>query len=163
MFLLGISFGCQMQNTLVAVQAATRQREVAMATTVRNFFRNGGGVLGLAISGALKHTSMPRQFNYALTSQFPDETIDRFEDDPLSIAQAFPDPMDPLRIKAVNAYAESLRIVFLVFIPISALAFLVSIILPEYRLDRDEEGEPVRKRGIGSAIVEKFHAVSRRA
>lgn len=35
---LGIGFGCQMQNTLVACQSATRQKEVAMATGVRNFF-----------------------------------------------------------------------------------------------------------------------------
>lgn len=38
LLLLGVGFGCQMQNTLVACQSATRQREVAMATAVRNFF-----------------------------------------------------------------------------------------------------------------------------
>lgn len=38
MLILGIGFGCQMQCSLVACQSATRQEEVAMATSVRNFF-----------------------------------------------------------------------------------------------------------------------------
>lgn len=38
MLILGTGFGCQMQCSLVACQAATRQEEVAMATSVRNFF-----------------------------------------------------------------------------------------------------------------------------
>lgn len=45
MIVLGIGFGAQMQNTLVAAQASTHQKEVAMTTAVRNFFGNMDGVL----------------------------------------------------------------------------------------------------------------------
>lgn len=38
MLITGIGFGCQMQSSLVACQSATHQKEVAMATAVRNFF-----------------------------------------------------------------------------------------------------------------------------
>jgi len=41
LLILGIGFGCQLQNTLVACQSATRQREMAMATAVRNCFVSG--------------------------------------------------------------------------------------------------------------------------
>ncbi|PWZ01212.1 MFS general substrate transporter [Testicularia cyperi] len=141
MTILGVSFGCHMQCSLVACQSATTQDEVAMATSVRNFFRNTGGVLGLAISGCVLHASLPTNLDASLSRYLPVEMLVDVAEKPLLI-NTLP---HPFTTPASEAYVKSLNIVFLIFVPLSAVALLSALVLPEYRLERDQDGKPVRR------------------
>ena len=156
MLLLGIGFGCLMQCTLVASQACTSEKEVAFATSVRNFFRNGGGVIGLAASAAVKSSVMPGAFQRLFDGALPESTLMSFHNDPLSISQMFSDVKDPMRLLAIEAYGEALEIVFVVFIPLAALGLVTSIVLREYSLKRDPLGNPIRRHGWGTALKKRI-------
>ena len=178
MVILGVGFGCQMQCSLVAVQSATCQKEVAMATAVRNFFvsavscspylsrcsaltwnmagqRNSGGVVGIAVSGAVLHASLSSKLGTSLSSLVPHETIQQIQEHPLSLYE-LPSDLVP---SAVAGYVDALRLVFLIFIPMSALALLATFVLPEYSLDRDMQGEPVRHEMSSAHPYQLWYAI----
>lgn len=157
LLILGIGIGCQMQNTLVACQSATRQREVAMATAVRNFFRNIGGVVGIAVSGCIVHINLPAHFDTQLGFLIPDLTLDQIEEDPLLIYTLAPEYKQFTPV-LVDAYSQTFRLIFLLFIPISGLAALLVIFLPEYKLDRDSNGEPIKRQTMMADPISAFRA-----
>ncbi|KAL9938777.1 hypothetical protein V8E36_002496 [Tilletia maclaganii] len=144
MVILGTGFGMQMQNSLVAAQAATRQKDVAMTTAVRNFMRSIGGVLGIALSNCILYSTLPSLLESSAGDQIPPDTLIRLIDAPLEIYELPAQYADAIT-RIVDSYVRALSIVFLVFIPISVFSFLLWFVVPEYKLTRSAEGEPVRK------------------
>ncbi|KAK0526453.1 hypothetical protein OC842_005188 [Tilletia horrida] len=144
MVVLGTGFGMQMQNSLVAAQSATRQEDVAMTTAVRNFMRSIGGVLGIALSNCILYTTLPRFLSSSLDEQFPEELVTTIIDAPLEIYDLPPEFASNVP-GIIAAYVRSLKIVYLVFVPISLFSLLLWPIVPEYELTRSAEGEPVRR------------------
>jgi len=116
--------------------------------------------VGIAISGMIIHIDLPIKFDHLLGSQIPDSILDRIEDDPLhiySLNQDLRQYIPPL----VETYADTLRWVFLIFVPLSALSVVVVVFLPEYKLDRSLDGEPI-KRDISSCHPLHIMSVFRR-
>jgi hypothetical protein len=138
MLVLGMGIGGVMQVLVIIVQNGVPHSELGVATSGATFFRSIGGSFGTAIFGAifanvlvgdlarhLRGVSLPRGFSSAdatpaLLSHLP------------AVAHA----------GFVAGYAESIQTVFLVAVPIAALAFLATWLIPQVELQQWPSAEP---------------------
>ncbi len=151
MLVLGMGIGGVMQVLLIIVQNAVPHSELGVATSGATFFRSIGGSFGTAIFGAILHlhgAHLPAGFSSA------DATPALLKHLPAAIHQGF-----------VAGYAESIQTVFLVAVPIAALAFLFTWLIPQVELKKwsptgsvpgeqpqaDEALEPATGRGLPEA------------
>jgi EmrB/QacA subfamily drug resistance transporter len=130
MLVLGMGIGGVMQVLVIIVQNGVPHSELGVATSGATFFRSIGGSFGTAIFGAIfsnvlvgnlaKHlhgVSLPSGFSSA------DATPALLSKLPAAVHSGF-----------VAGYAESIQTVFLVAVPIAALAFLVTWLIPQVEL-----------------------------
>jgi hypothetical protein len=130
MFLLGAGLGGVMQVLVIIVQNGVPHSELGVATSGATFFRSIGGSFGTAIFGAifanvlvgnlashLHGVSLPAGFGSANVTP---AVLDRL---PAAVHAGF-----------VSGYAESIQSVFLIAVPIAALAFLATWLIPQVEL-----------------------------
>ncbi len=130
MLVLGMGIGGVMQVLVIIVQNGVPHSELGVATSGATFFRSIGGSFGTAIFGAIfsnvlvsnlaKHlhgVTLPHGFSSA------DATPALLSHLPAAVHQGF-----------VAGYAESIQTVFLVAVPIAALAFLATWLIPQVEL-----------------------------
>jgi EmrB/QacA subfamily drug resistance transporter len=139
MLVLGMGIGGVMQVLVIIVQNAVPHSELGVATSGATFFRSIGGSFGTAIFGAIfanvlvgnlaRHLHglrLPSGFSAA------DVTPALLSHLPPAIHQGF-----------VAGYAESIQTVFIVAVPIAALAFLATWLIPQVELKKWPEPETV--------------------
>jgi hypothetical protein len=132
MLVLGMGIGGVMQVLVIIVQNGVPHSELGVATSGATFFRSIGGSFGTAIFGAifsnvlignlashLHGVPLPAGFSSA------DATPALLSHLPAAVHQGF-----------VAGYAESIQTVFLIAVPIAALAFLASWLIPQVELKR---------------------------
>jgi EmrB/QacA subfamily drug resistance transporter len=132
MLVLGLGIGSVMQVLVTIVQNGVPHSELGVATSGATFFRSIGGSFGTAIFGAifsnvlvgnlashLHGISLPQGFNSA------DVTPAVLSHLSAAVRHGF-----------VTGYAESIQTVFLIAVPIAALAFLASWLIPQVELRR---------------------------
>ena len=130
MLVLGMGIGGVMQVLVIIVQNGVPHSELGVATSGATFFRSIGGSFGTAIFGAIfanvlvgnlaKHLhgiTLPHGFSSA------DATPALLSHLPAAVHAGF-----------VAGYAESIQTVFLVAVPIAALAFLATWLIPQVEL-----------------------------
>ncbi len=130
MLVLGMGIGGVMQVLVIIVQNGVPHSELGVATSGATFFRSIGGSFGTAIFGAIfanvlvgnlaKHLhgiTLPHGFSSA------DATPALLKHLPAAVHAGF-----------VAGYAESIQTVFLVAVPIAALAFLATWLIPQVEL-----------------------------
>ena len=130
MLVLGMGIGGVMQVLVIIVQNGVPHSELGVATSGATFFRSIGGSFGTAIFGAIfsnvlignlaRHlhgVSLPKGFSSA------DATPALLSHLPAAVHAGF-----------VAGYAESIQTVFLIAVPIAALAFLASWLIPQVQL-----------------------------
>jgi EmrB/QacA subfamily drug resistance transporter len=130
MLVLGMGLGGVMQVLVIIVQNGVPHSELGVATSGATFFRSIGGSFGTAIFGAifsnvlvgnlashLHGLSLPAGFSAA------DVTPAALAHLPAAVHQGF-----------VSGYAESIQTVFLIAVPIAALAFLATWLIPQVEL-----------------------------
>jgi EmrB/QacA subfamily drug resistance transporter len=130
MLVLGMGIGGVMQVLVIIVQNGVPHSELGVATSGATFFRSIGGSFGTAIFGAifsnvlignlashLHGVALPHGFSAA------DATPAVLSHLPAAVHQGF-----------VAGYAESIQTVFLVAVPIAALAFLFTWLIPQVEL-----------------------------
>ncbi|HEY3941794.1 MAG TPA: MDR family MFS transporter [Acidimicrobiales bacterium] len=131
MFVLGVGIGGVMQVLVIAVQNVVDYKDLGVATSGATFFRSIGGSFGTAVFGAifsnqlignLRHdlagTPVPAGFN-AKSGASP-AVLDKL---PPQVHSGY-----------VHAFATSLHTVFLVAVPIAAVAFALTWLLKEVPL-----------------------------
>ena len=139
MLVLGMGIGGVMQVLVIIVQNGVPHSELGVATSGATFFRSIGGSFGTAIFGAifanvltgnlashLHGVTLPKGFTSA------DATPAVLSHLPAVVHQGF-----------VAGYAESIQTVFLVAVPIAALAFLATWLIPQVELKRWPEATEV--------------------
>ncbi|CAD6926544.1 unnamed protein product [Tilletia laevis] len=141
MIILGTGFGYVHIPHLPLVRLCS---DVAMTTAVRNFMRSIGGVLGISLSNCILYTTVPTYLRSALAERFPEELVTSIIDAPLTI-YSLPAEFAGDVPTVITAYVRSLKIVYLVFIPISVFSFLLWFAVPEYELTRAKDGEPIQR------------------
>jgi EmrB/QacA subfamily drug resistance transporter len=132
MLVLGMGIGGVMQVLVIIVQNGVPHSELGVATSGATFFRSIGGSFGTAIFGAifanvlvgnlashLHGVTLPQGFSSA------DATPALLKHLPAAVHAGF-----------VAGYAESIQTVFLIAVPIAALAFLFSWLIPQVELKR---------------------------
>jgi EmrB/QacA subfamily drug resistance transporter len=136
MLCIGLGFGCTMPTATLAVQNSVHWRDLGVASALVSFFRSLGGAIGLAVYGAV--------FNARISSSGIDERLlqapSRIQDLPPSTREPF-----------IEALADAVQFLFVVSVPVVAVAFVLSWFVKEIPLREtsaiqsgaDEGSEPV--------------------
>jgi EmrB/QacA subfamily drug resistance transporter len=130
MLVLGLGLGGVMQVLVIIVQNGVAHSELGVATSGATFFRSIGGSFGTAIFGAIfSNVLVGNLANHLHGVQLPagfsaaDVTPEALGHLPAVVHQGF-----------IAGYAESIQTVFLIAVPISALAFLATWLIPQVEL-----------------------------
>jgi EmrB/QacA subfamily drug resistance transporter len=135
MFVFGIGLGLTQQVLVVAVQNAVTYEELGVATSGATFFRMIGGSFGTAVFGAIYANVLAHKLKPIIAGLPKGSKVNLQTQDPSALhelAHLFPLIYD----KVLIAITSSIQTVFLVAVPIAALAFALSWFLPELPLRR---------------------------
>ena len=137
MLVFGIGAGLATQVLIVAVQNAVSYEELGVATSSAWFFRSIGSSFGAAVFGAIYTIVFTRTFAPTL-AKVPPGLLKAFNPETFN-----PSALSKLKSTATgiafyskysDALTHAMQVVFLVAVPISFLAFLLSLRLPEIPL-----------------------------
>jgi EmrB/QacA subfamily drug resistance transporter len=130
MVVLGMGIGGVMQTLVIIVQNAVPHSELGVATSGATFFRSIGGSFGTAIFGAIFSNvlvgNLARHLRgLPVTGRFSSALVTpaRLGHLPPAVHQGI-----------VAGYADSIHTVFLIAVPIAALAFLATWLIPQVEL-----------------------------
>jgi EmrB/QacA subfamily drug resistance transporter len=130
MLILGMGIGGVMQVLVIIVQNGVPHSELGVATSGATFFRSIGGSFGTAIFGAI--------FSNVLVGNLASHLHGVHLPPGFSPAAITPALLGHLPAVIheglVAGYAESIQTVFLVAVPIAALAFLATWLIPQVEL-----------------------------
>ncbi|KAL0575837.1 hypothetical protein V5O48_006127 [Marasmius crinis-equi] len=155
MILSGCGGGMTMQTTTVAAQASVARKDMSVVTAIRNFMRNVGGALSLAVAGTMINNALRASMKSLL---LPQSTISEIIDDPgvlfsLAYAQTSTTvgsvsiPQSEAQDILANGYNKGFRDIFILNASLGALAAIVSILLIKHKeLDRPEDAERLGER-----------------
>lgn len=136
--LAGFGLGNTLQPSLIAVQAGVERRHMAIVTAFRNFIRNLGGTLGLAISGTIINNAVrtaltPHGLSEAAI-QLLVNSPDLFRDE-YGAART-----KDVRVTLASAYKRGFRIVFIVSASLNVCAFIFAwFLMPQVELNRPDD------------------------
>jgi len=140
MLVLGFGLGCSLPPYSLVIQNAVAYKDIGVASTTLNFIRSIGTSIGAAGFGAL----FSSQLSSGLRQRFPDiaeaDGFGNLTGSPEEIA-AIEDLV--VRDGVMDAFVESVRLVFIVGAIVSVVAVIVSFLLKEIPLrtslrDNDE-------------------------
>ncbi|HVA02236.1 MAG TPA: MDR family MFS transporter [Acidimicrobiales bacterium] len=127
MVVFGVGMGMTLQIVVVAVQNAVERRDLGSSTSAVSFFRNIGAACGTALLG----TVLVSRLGFWLPKLVPAHSG-------LNLSQSFtitPDALRALRPAVrsgvVDSFVRSLHVVFMVGIPLAALAFVCALLLKD--------------------------------
>ncbi|MDA8309904.1 MAG: MDR family MFS transporter [Actinomycetota bacterium] len=157
MVVLGLGLGGVMQVLVIAVQNAVPHEELGVATAGATFFRSIGGSFGAAIFGAIFANLIGGRLSAALHGYTVPKGLGASVDP--ALLHHLP---AGVHAAVASAYASTVGTVFLVAVPVMALAFVLTWFLPEIRLrthlgaqgprvDEGVEGAPVA--GGGASVA----------
>jgi EmrB/QacA subfamily drug resistance transporter len=127
LFILGTGIGMCMQVLVLTVQNTSSFADLGVATSGVTFFRTIGSSFGAAIFGSLFTNFLAGRLGPAvLASGVPPEAAQS----PKALHQLSPEMAAPI----VNAYADSLGMVFLCAAPVALIGFVVALFLKEVPL-----------------------------
>jgi len=129
MLVLGLGLGLVFQVLVIAVQNAVDYCNLGAATSDATFFRSIGGSFGTAVFGAIFSNQLAGHLSSLASTLPPGVKLSAAEG--VASLRLLP---PAVQAEVIHAYALSLSTVFLVAVPIAALAFVLSWLLPEARL-----------------------------
>ncbi len=131
MFVLGAGIGLVMQVLIIAVQNVVPYGDLGAATSGATFFRSIGGSFGTAVFGAIFSAQLGGNLRHYLAGKpIPRGFNPSAGSSPAALAKLPP----AVHLGYQQAFATSLHTVFLVAVPISAVAFGLSWLLKEVPL-----------------------------
>ena len=149
MLVLGMGIGGVMQVLVIIVQNAVPHSELGVATSGATFFRSIGGSFGTAIFGAIFSNVLVSN----LASHLRGVTL------PAGFSSANVTPALLARLPAavehgfIAGYAQSIQTVFIVAVPIAALAFLATWLIPQVELKKWSGGASASAAEPGNVSV----------
>jgi EmrB/QacA subfamily drug resistance transporter len=153
MLVLGLGLGGVMQVLVIIAQNGVPHSELGVATSGATFFRSIGGSFGTAIFGAI--------FSNVLIGNLASHLHGLSLPAGFSAADATPAVLSHLpaavHLGFVAGYAETIQTVFLIAVPIAALAFVAAWLVPQVELKQWPSATP--EPGTG-ATVESLKALN---
>ena len=131
MFVLGVGIGAVMQVLVIAVQNVVDYKDLGVATSGATFFRSIGGSFGTAVFGAIFANQLVINLKHYLSGLGVPAGFKPTAGESPALLDRLP---APVHAGFVHAYAASLHTVFLAAVPISAVAFLLTLFLKEVPL-----------------------------
>ncbi len=128
---LGIGGGMITVPTQLGIQASASHQEVAGATAIFLTLLETGGAVGAAISGAIWTANVPTKLQAYLPESAKGRAMEIFGS--LAIARTFP-MGSPERIAINRAYQETMHILLIVALCVSAPLVPLSLLLRDYKL-----------------------------
>ncbi|KAL5115631.1 hypothetical protein ACEQ8H_006518 [Pleosporales sp. CAS-2024a] len=154
--LSGFGLGNTLQPSLIAVQAGVPRKHMAIVTSFRNFIRNLGGTLGLALSGTLINNAIRGSLEQRglpdADIQLLIKSLDLFRD------KYGNQRTDEVRSELRSAYIHGFRVIFIVSASLNALAFIAAyFLMPQLELNREDEAK-LKEEGKKRHESEKVNA-----
>ncbi len=137
MILIGLGLGACMQTYVLIVQNSVSREDMAVATSATQLSRSIGAAVGLAILGTLLSQGMAS----SMTKYLPSSVVSKLQSsgggasataifDPTQLAKLPP----AIELGIRHGLADALHPVFLVGVPIIAIAFLATVLIREIPL-----------------------------
>ncbi|KAJ7266361.1 major facilitator superfamily-domain-containing protein, partial [Mycena haematopus] len=130
--ILGASTGLGMQNSIVAVQVEFKDEPklLAQAQSVGSFFQFLGGMVGLSVAEAVFSSELTR----FLARYAPDAPAAIARNSPTAIYTDLP---AALVAGVVKAYIESLRVVYLLGVPVAGISILAALFIRNIKIVKE--------------------------
>ncbi|KAF5523079.1 Efflux pump dotC [Colletotrichum aenigma] len=136
--LIGAGVGNTLQPALIAIQAGVSRRDMAVVTSFRNFIRNLGSTIGLAISGTLINNILSASI--AGLGLADDEARRLLANPQHALSEMSQADADQARAVLLPGYRKAFRIIFLVMAGLASVAFFVAFFLmPQVELSRPDD------------------------
>jgi EmrB/QacA subfamily drug resistance transporter len=136
MLVVGVGIGLVMQVLVLAVQNDAPARDVGVATSTATFFRSMGGSLGVALLGAIFASRLASEL-----TALPGDAAARLGGG-VNISPGEVHALPPeIRHDFLLAFVHALQPVFLVGAALTAVTFLLSLLLKEVPLRSTTSGE----------------------
>ncbi|KAL4862820.1 hypothetical protein BDV12DRAFT_206967 [Aspergillus spectabilis] len=151
--LTGVGVGNTLQPALIAIQAGVDRRDMAVVTSFRNFVRNLGGTLGLAIA----QTIINNLINSSIASlNLTPSSKKSFLSSPQSYLSTLPPAeAEHARSLLIPAYKRGFMIIFVIGAALSAVAFVLAFaLMPQVGLSRADD-EKLKEEGARRVREEK--------
>jgi EmrB/QacA subfamily drug resistance transporter len=136
-FIVGAGLGLVMQVLVLAVQNAVDYRDMGVATSSSQFFRSMGGTVGTAVFG----TILANQLSQNLADRLPPGAAPAGGGDLAKSPERIALLPPALRADVVASFVDALHTVFVVAVPVVAVAFVLSFFIKELPL-RQHGGAP---------------------
>ena len=132
---VGIGLGFNYSALGVTLQASTSEEDMSSAVAMFTFFRLFGQALGVVIGGVVFQNQIKSRL---LASPDLASMADQYASDGSALAQLIINlPPSSSKATLVQAYADALKIFWVVLCAIAAVALLVSFIITPVSLDRE--------------------------
>jgi EmrB/QacA subfamily drug resistance transporter len=144
MAVTGIGLGGVMQVLVIVVQNGVEHRDIGVATAGATFFRSIGGSIGTAVFGAIFASLLSGR----LASHLRGLTVPKglgATVSPATLTHLAP----AVQLGVAAAYTSTIDTVFLAAVPVGAIAFGLTWLLPEIQMRRSIEGPP----NVGDELV----------
>ncbi|KAF4496190.1 tetracycline efflux (otrb) [Fusarium agapanthi] len=136
--LIGVGVGNTLQPALIATQAGVERRDMAVVTSFRNFVRNLGATLGLAVCGTVLNNVLAGSLSSLNLDGHDTKTLlgnPRTFLDTVSQSEA-----EKIRSVLIPAYRQGFRMIFLIGAGVASLAFVLAFFLmPQVDLTRPDD------------------------
>lgn len=121
------------------LQAASESKHLAFAVAMFSFFRAFGQALGVAIGGVIFQNQLSKKL--AAYPQFASRASELAQDAAalVQIIKETPPGEDKLILR--TTYTDSLRVIYIVMCALAGVAFLLSLFIKHYDLNRALETE----------------------
>ena len=136
LMLMGIGTGILFPSLQFAVQAGQPDDDVAYATSTFVFLRSLGQTFGVALGGVIFQNQWDKNMAELIaTNSIP--TSFQISGQDAEGAVMFLSQLSPDVLRTVKGlYSDSLRAVWIFFIPLAGIAFIASLFMRNYSLDK---------------------------
>ena len=156
--MVGAGLGLSMQTIVIALQNAVDFKDMGVATSSNTFFRSLGSVFGTAIFGSI----LTNRVVHYMATGFADlgksnpQALEGFDSSKLAgltnntaVLKTFP-PV--IKNTALEAFVNSFHIVFYAAAPVTALGFLLALMLRETPLRTSKDYAAAREEAAGESL-----------
>jgi hypothetical protein len=140
MLITGFGVGLVMQVLILAVQNGVDYKDLGTATSLSSFFRSMGGAFGTALLGAILNDRLVGNLRHALPAADRSH-VSAIAREIVGSPAALKLLPTGIHSAAKLAYVHTIDTIFLIAAPLVAVAFLLSLALPEIRLRRTVQTE----------------------
>ncbi len=155
--IVGAGLGLCMQTIVIALQNSVDFKDMGVATSSNTFFRSLGSVFGTAIFGAVLNNRLTHYMQSGFTelaTKSPTAMVG-VDTSQKGVTDIIANPGKYAAVvhnTALDAYVNAFHIVFITAAPVTALGFLLALMLREVPLRTTHDYAAAREEAAGEAI-----------